>query len=102
MAQVCGSRRAAANRAIRVGEAGAGWRQACATVPATPGFRGVSVSYLRILLIMVMSFAVVLIGTIAVVDVERSLAKNDGLWLAVFVLAVFITVAAARLLRRRG
>lgn len=64
--------------------------------------RGATVSYLRILLIMVLSFTVVLVGTIAVVDVEQSLAKNDGLWLAVFVLAVVATVAAARLLRRRG
>ena len=51
---------------------------------------------------MVLSFTIVLVGTIAVVDVEQSLAKNDGLWLAVFALAVVATVAAARLLRRRG
>jgi len=37
--------------------------------------------YLRVLLILVMSFLVVLIGTVAVVDVEHDLAKNDGLWL---------------------
>ena len=59
-------------------------------------------SYLRILLIMVLSFTVVLVGTIAVVDVERDLARNDGLWLAVFVVAVVTTVAAARIFRNRG
>ena len=62
-------------------------------------------SYLRILLIMVLSFTVVLVGTIAVVDVEQNLARNDGLWIGVFVFAVaavISTVVAARVFRKRG
>ena len=55
--------------------------------------------YLRVLLILVISFVVVLVGTVAVVDVERDLAKNDGLWLSVFVVLVVATIAAARIFR---
>ncbi len=62
---------------------------------------GGSVRYLRVLLILVLSFLIVLIGTVAVVDVERNLAKNDGLWLAVFMVLVVATVAAARAFRER-
>ncbi len=57
--------------------------------------------YLRVLLIMLLSFFVVLAGTVAAVDVEQDLAKNDGLWLAVFVVMVVATIVAARAFRTR-
>jgi hypothetical protein len=50
---------------------------------------------------MVLSFIVVMVGTVAIIDVERPLAQNDGLWLMVFVLLVVATVLAARLFRGR-
>ena len=57
--------------------------------------------YLRVLFIMLLSFIVVLIGTVAVVDAEQSLADNDGLWLMVFALMAMATIIAARLFRSR-
>ncbi len=57
--------------------------------------------YLRILFIMVMSFIVVIIGTVAVVDAETPLAEKDGIFLLLFALMVVATVLAARLLRSK-
>ncbi len=57
--------------------------------------------YLRILFIMVMSFIVVIIGAVAVVDAETPLAEKDGIFLLLFALMVVATVLAARLLRSR-
>ena len=57
--------------------------------------------YLRVLFVMVLSFVVVMVGTLAVVDAEHPVAQNDGLWLMVFVLLVVATVLAARLFRSR-
>jgi hypothetical protein len=56
-------------------------------------------AYLRVLFIMILT--VVVIGTVAVVDAEESVAKNEGLWLMVFTLLVLATVVAARLFRSR-
>ena len=58
-------------------------------------------AYLRVLLIMILSFTVVMIGTVAVVDAEQPVAKNEGLWLMVFTLLMVATVVAARLFRSR-
>ena len=57
--------------------------------------------YLRILFIMVLSFIVVIVGTVAVVDADQPLAKNDGLWLLVFALAVVVTALAGILSKSR-
>lgn len=57
---------------------------------------------LRIFLIMVLSFTIVLIGTVAVVDANQPVAQNDGLWLLVFTLLVVATVIAARLFRSKS
>ena len=57
--------------------------------------------YLRILFIMVMSFIVVLIGTMAVTQADVPLAEQDGIWLLLFALLVVATVLAARLLRSK-
>ncbi len=57
--------------------------------------------YLRILFIMVMSFIVVIIGTVAVVDAETPLAEKDGIVLLIFEMMFVATVLAARLLRSR-
>ncbi len=48
---------------------------------------------------MSLSFIVVIVGTVAVIDAGEPLARNDGLWLLVFALAVVATAAAARLFR---
>ena len=58
-------------------------------------------AYLCVLFIMILSFTVVMIGTVDVVDAEESVAKNEGLWLMVFTLLVLATVVAARLFRSR-
>jgi ABC-type uncharacterized transport system permease subunit len=50
---------------------------------------------------MVMSFIVVIVGTVAVVDADQPLAKNDGLWLVVFALAVIATALAGILPKSR-
>jgi hypothetical protein len=55
--------------------------------------------YLRVLLVMVLSYIVVLVGTVAVVDTQVPLARNDGLWLLIFALLTVATVLAARLFR---
>lgn len=57
--------------------------------------------YLRVLLIMLLSFIVVIIGTVVITGAERGLARSNGLWLSVFVMLVAVTVTAARLSRRR-
>ena len=57
--------------------------------------------YLRILFIMVMSFIVVIIGTLAVVDAETPLAEKDGMFLLLFALMVVAAVLAARLMRNK-
>ena len=46
---------------------------------------------------MVLSYIVVLVGTVAVVDTQVPLARNDGLWLLIFALLAVATVLAARL-----
>ena len=55
----------------------------------------------RALFIMVLSFLVAMVGTIAVIDAEQPLAKTDGLWLIVFALLAVATAAAAVLSRGR-
>ena len=55
----------------------------------------------RALFIMVLSFLVAIVGTIAVIDVEQPLAKTDGLWLMAFALLAVATAAAAVLSRSR-
>lgn len=57
--------------------------------------------YLRALFIMVLSFAVAMAGTIAVVDAEQPLAQTDGWWLMAFALLAVATAMAARLFRSR-
>jgi hypothetical protein len=55
--------------------------------------------YLRVLFIMIMSFIVVLVGTMAVVETEIPLEEQDGVWLLLFALMTVATVLAARLFR---
>jgi nitric oxide reductase large subunit len=55
--------------------------------------------YLRVLFIMVMSFIVVLMGTMAVVETEVPLEDQNGVWLLLFALMTVATVLAARLFR---
>lgn len=55
--------------------------------------------YLRVLLVMVLSYFVVLVGTMAVVDTQVPLARNYGPWLLIFALMAIDTVLAARLFR---
>ncbi|MEK9659628.1 MAG: hypothetical protein VW450_06775 [Chloroflexota bacterium] len=55
--------------------------------------------YLRVLLVMVLSYIVVLVGTMAVVDTQVPLARNYGPWLLIFALMAIDTVLAARLFR---
>ncbi len=57
--------------------------------------------YLRVFFIMILSFLVVLVGTIAIADTEVPVAERNGAWLLVFVLLVIATVLAAMLFRRR-
>jgi hypothetical protein len=56
--------------------------------------------YLRILFIMVMSFIVVILGTMAVVEASVPLVEQDAIWLLLFALMVIATILAARLFRR--
>ena len=53
------------------------------------------------LFIMVLSFFVAMVGTIAVIDAEQPLAKTDGLWMMAFALLAVATAAAAVLSRNR-
>ena len=55
--------------------------------------------YLRVLFIMVMSFIVVLLGTMAVVETEVPLQEQNGVLLLRFALMTAATVLAARLFR---
>ena len=55
--------------------------------------------YLRVLFIMVMSFIVVLLGTMAMVETEVPLQEQNGVWLLLFALMTAATVLAARLFR---
>ena len=55
----------------------------------------------RALFIMVLSFLVAMVGTIAVIDAEQPLAKTDGLWMMAFALLAVATAAAAVLSRNR-
>jgi uncharacterized Tic20 family protein len=57
--------------------------------------------YLRVLFIMIMSFIVVLVGTMAVVETEVPLEEQNGVWLLLFALMTVATVLAARLFRGR-
>lgn len=57
--------------------------------------------YLRILFIMVMSFIVMIIGTLAVVDAETPLEEKDGMFLLLFAFMVVATILAARLMRSK-
>ncbi len=57
--------------------------------------------YLRVFFIMVLSFLVVLVGTIAIADTEVPVAERNGAWLLVFVVLVIATVLVAMLFRRR-
>ena len=54
----------------------------------------------RALFIMVLSFLVAMVGTIAVIDAQQPLAKTDGLWLLAFALLAVATAAAAVLSRQ--
>ena len=56
--------------------------------------------YLRVLFIMVMSFIVVMLGSVAVVDAAVPIVERDGFWLLLFVLMVIATILAARLFGR--
>lgn len=56
--------------------------------------------YLRILFIMVMSFIVVILGTMAVVEASVPLVEQDAIWLLLFALMVVATIIAARLFKR--
>ena len=53
----------------------------------------------RALFIMVLSFLVAMVGTIAVIDAQQPLAKTDGLWLMTF--ALLAVAAAAAVLGRQ-
>ncbi len=55
----------------------------------------------RALFIMVLSFLVAMVGTIAVIDAEQPLAKTDGLWLITFAMLAVATAVAAVLSRGR-
>ena len=55
----------------------------------------------RALFIMVLSFLVAMVGTIAVIDAEQPLVETDGLWLMAFALLAVATAAAAVLSRNR-
>lgn len=55
----------------------------------------------RALFIMVLSFFVAMVGTIAVIDAEQPLVKTDGLWMMAFALLAVATAAAAVLSRGR-
>ena len=46
----------------------------------------------RALFIMVLSFLVAMVGTIAVIDAQQPLAKTDGLWLMAFALLAVAAV----------
>jgi energy-converting hydrogenase Eha subunit C len=50
---------------------------------------------------MLLSFIVVIVGTVAVIDADQPVAKNEGLWLMVFVLMVVTTLVAAKLFRSK-
>ena len=56
----------------------------------------------RALFIMVLSFLVAMVGTIAVIDAQQPLAKTDGLWLMAFALLAVATAVAAALSRTRA
>ena len=55
----------------------------------------------RALFIMVLSFFVAMVGTIAVIDAEQPPVKTDGLWMMAFALLAVATAAAAVLSRGR-
>lgn len=55
--------------------------------------------YLRVPFTRVMSFIVVLLGTVDVVETEVPLQQQNGVWLSLFVLMTAATVLAARLFR---
>ena len=55
----------------------------------------------RALFIMVLSFLVAMVGTIAVIDAEQPLVKTDGLWMMAFALLAVATAAAAVLSHNR-
>ena len=55
----------------------------------------------RALFIMVLSFLVAMVGTIAVIDAQQPLAKTDGLWLMAFALLAVATATAAVLSRHK-
>ena len=55
--------------------------------------------YPCVLFIMAMSFIVVLLGTMAVVETEVPLQEQNGAWLLLFALMTAATVLAARLFR---
>jgi hypothetical protein len=56
--------------------------------------------YLRILLIIVMSFIIVILGTMAVAEAAVPLVEQDAIWLLLFALMVIATILAARLIGR--
>jgi hypothetical protein len=71
--------------------------------PGTPGRDTVIHAmkpYLRILFIMVMSFIVVILGTVAVAEASVPLVEQDAIWLLLFALMVVATILAARLFGR--
>ena len=57
--------------------------------------------YGRTLFIMVLSFLVAVVGTIAVIDAQQPLVKTDGLWLMAFALLAVATALVSWRSRRR-